>query len=123
MKRYSDNTVMNKLRSRSGETITETLVALLISALALVMLAGVIASSSRIVTRSRAKIQEYYSACNEMAELNEKTGTGAVKITGTEIGDSTDITEQVDYFKGSYGGQSGSSKDIYYYRKQKKQGD
>lgn len=53
--------VNNKLRSKSGESISETLVALLISALALVMLAGAIAAASRIVTKSRTQLKRYYN--------------------------------------------------------------
>ena len=122
----SGNSVMNKLSSRSGETITETLVALLISALARVMLAGVIASSSRIVTSSRAKIKEYYNACNTMAEMTQSTGAGVVTIKGSKI--DTSVTEQVSFFKANFGGtvnngQVTGGKDIYYYRIQQSQDD
>lgn len=42
-----------KLRGRAGESIAETLIALLISALALVMLAGAISSAANMITKSR----------------------------------------------------------------------
>ena len=48
-----------KLRSRAGETIGETLVALLISSLALLMLAGAVSAASRAVQQSKTKIEEY----------------------------------------------------------------
>lgn len=48
-----------KLRGRAGESIAETLIATLIAALALVMLAGAVASAARIVTTSREAIEEY----------------------------------------------------------------
>lgn len=50
----------NKLRNRVGESIGETLVALLIAALALLMLAGAVSSASKIVTRNKAAMEEYY---------------------------------------------------------------
>ena len=60
-----------KLRSRSGETIAETLIALLISALALVMLAGAVDAAARIIMKSEAKMQAYYQANNDLAEPGE----------------------------------------------------
>ena len=66
MHKHKITKIMNKLGSSSGESISETLVALLISALALVMLAGVIATSSRIVRKSRESMESYYDNCNEM---------------------------------------------------------
>ena len=48
-----------KLRGRAGESIAETLIATLIAALALVMLAGAVASAARIITTSRDAIEEY----------------------------------------------------------------
>lgn len=52
--------VFKKLRSRAGESIGETLIALLISALALLMLAGAVSSASRIVTRNKTAMEYYY---------------------------------------------------------------
>lgn len=69
------NKFNNKLRDRSGETISETLVALLVSALALVMLAGAIATASRIITTSRTKLKSYYDKNNAMVEMNDSTKT------------------------------------------------
>jgi len=51
---------LKKLRSRAGESIGETLIALLISALALLMLAGAVSSASRIVTRNKTAMEDYY---------------------------------------------------------------
>ena len=54
--------IRRKLRSRVGESIAETLVALLIAALALTMLAGAVSASSNIVTKSRTTLNNYYNA-------------------------------------------------------------
>lgn len=66
-----------KLRSRAGESIAETLVALLISALALVLLAGAITASTRIVRNSRAKLDEYYNKNETVAGMPAGSGTTA----------------------------------------------
>ena len=55
------NRIKAKLRGRTGESIAETLIATLIAALALVMLAGAVASAARIVTTSKKAIEEYQS--------------------------------------------------------------
>lgn len=52
--------MIKRLRSRAGESLAETLVALLISALALLMLAGAISAATRVVTHSTAKLTDYY---------------------------------------------------------------
>lgn len=80
-----------KLNSRSGETITETLVALLISALALVMLAAAISSAASVITRSREKLDAYYLE-NEKVINRVANGTNDITITLKEMNDN--ITQQ-----------------------------
>ena len=50
-----------KLRSRAGESIGETLIAMLVSALALLMLAGAVSSAANIVKKSNEAMSEVYS--------------------------------------------------------------
>ena len=69
------NQLKRKLRSHSGETFAETLVALLVAALALTMLAGAMAASSTLVSKSREKLDRYYSA-EEEALNAESSDTG-----------------------------------------------
>ena len=57
--------IQSKIRSCAGESIGETLIALLISALALIMLAGAISSAARIVTRNKSAMEEYYTGVNK----------------------------------------------------------
>lgn len=73
--------IVKKLKSRRGETITETLVALLIASIALVMLASMISSTSSIVTTSTKAMQEYYNANNRI--VSHETATSAEGGTGT----------------------------------------
>lgn len=58
-----------KLRSRSGETIAEVLIALLVSTIALVLLAGMLTSSTNIILRSTRAITSYYEASNDKLVL------------------------------------------------------
>lgn len=60
--------MVKKLRSTSGESIAETLVAVLIAALALLMLAGTVNSSSRIITKSQTNMERYYQVYNTLAD-------------------------------------------------------
>ena len=87
---------MNKLRNRAGESLSETLVALLISALALVMLAGAVTASTRIVNRSRDAMDDYYDANNSMALMQSATGTTTItlKVSGT----STAVDSATAYY-------------------------
>ena len=81
-----------KLNNRSGESISETLVALLISALALVMLAGAITSASRVIIKSRDKLDQYYD--NIDASLSS-AGTGGE--TATIVGGEGSAVQSKDY--------------------------
>lgn len=51
-----------KLRGKRGESIAETLIGLLISSLALVMLAGAVSSAANIVKNSRQAMRDYYES-------------------------------------------------------------
>jgi hypothetical protein len=80
----------HKLLNNTGETIAETLVALLISALALVMLAGAISSTAKMITTSDKKMGEYYS---KDATLVSQSGTDnlTVSIAGTGFTESRTV--------------------------------
>ncbi|MBR2528032.1 MAG: hypothetical protein IKE58_06155 [Blautia sp.] len=92
-----------KLNSQAGETIAETLISLLIAALALVMLAAAMSTSSGIIVRSREKLDEYYSANEEdsgvvIKKIGAGIGTGDIIVTDS----SSVIKEQnypITYFK------------------------
>ena len=91
--------IRKKLKSRSGESIGETLVALLISALALVMLAAAISAASGIVIRSRTKLDDYYKA-NETIVIQMTAGGTSGSITiKDESGSIADQSKDVTYYK------------------------
>ena len=69
------------ITSQKGESIAETLVALLISSLALVMLAGAITTTTRIVTSSQEKIKAYNEANNNLIDKDSSASTGSGDLT------------------------------------------
>lgn len=86
------NKIFKRLKSKSGETIGEVLVALLISSLALLMLAGAITSSTNLVEKSRKNQEKYYAANDYLNGDSDSTpeegtivqGSGTVTI-GNDI--------------------------------------
>lgn len=75
--------IRKKLKGKAGESLAEVLIALLIAALALTMLASVITSTSRMLTKSKEKMQKYDQANVSVAGMNG-TGTSGVSFTLTE---------------------------------------
>lgn len=80
----------NKITDQSGESLGEVLVALLVSSLALLMLAGVISASGKIMTQSKGKMTDYYKNSNLMVQHNSGS-TGTMIATLTEESTSSDI--------------------------------
>ena len=77
----------SKLKSTAGESIAEVLIALLIAALALTMLASVITTSARIITSSKAAMNEYYQERNGLDAGTSASGSLTLQIIKT--GDSS----------------------------------
>ncbi len=74
--------VINKLKSNSGESIAETLVAVLIAAVALLMLAGTVNTASNLISNSQDKLKQYYEANNNLEQRNGGTLGKKVTISG-----------------------------------------
>ncbi len=80
--------IRNKLKSRCGETLTETLASLLIIVPAMVMLAGAIVTAARINFEARKS-----EASNMPAFTYSNTGTGTIlKDSGAVDFTETSIT-------------------------------
>ncbi len=92
-----------KLHSQSGESIGETLVALLIGVLALVMLAGAISASSGVILKSRDKLGKYYDANEAVSGVVKMTSGGTPSDAGITI---TDLQNSI----------SGQSYKVTYYK-------
>ena len=78
-------TAIKKLHSQAGETIAETLIALLISALALVMLAGAISTAARLIDRSEDVMEKYYEGINGLGNPNQSSISMTLKESGTTV--------------------------------------
>ncbi len=70
----------DKLRDTRGETITETLAAVLIAAMAMIIFASMITASQRIITKSEAVMKDYYAGVSSMETAGTAAGTGTVTI-------------------------------------------
>ena len=87
-----------RLANRRGETLTEVLVAILISGLAILLLATTIAASVNMNLNTRNAFNRYYDAGKAIAELSDEIGEGTVTLmavdgdvsTAASISDSTD---------------------------------
>ena len=93
---------IEKIKSKAGESLAETLVALLIAAFAIVMLTGAISASFGVVVRSRKKIGEYYAKNEVDAGVVKMKGSGASgTMTITDGKGVIDIEDPyaVTYFK------------------------
>ena len=102
--------ITRKRSSKAGESIGETLVALLISALALVMLAGAVSAGMRVVTRSKDKMEVYYKVNNAVVahedNAPEINGTavngfskGTISVNITNLLPSSKTMPQIDCWK------------------------
>ncbi len=79
-----------KLRSRAGESLAETLVALLVAAVALVMLAGAVTAATGVIAKSQYKLDTYYGSAESMT--NRTSGTSfASGIQITDGSNSKDV--------------------------------
>lgn len=87
-----------KLKSRAGESIGETLVALLISALALVMLAGAISATGRMITASDKQLGKYYDGDKKLVTLTVSDGTlNSLTIKGEGTAAVQEVHNNVPY--------------------------
>lgn len=76
----------NKLKSKKGETITETLVSVLIAAAAMILFASMITSSQRILQKSENIMKDYYTGEAEMEAAMADGGTAGGSKTGVAAG-------------------------------------
>ena len=92
---------MKKLRSNKGESIAETLISLLIACVALIMLAGMITAATKLVSKSKTSMQDYYTENNSVATGSTTSGTGSsTTITiSTSPSSQLTITQDVTYYQ------------------------
>ena len=109
------NTMLKKLKSNSGESIAETLVAVLISAFALLMLAGTVNTASNLITKSQASLEAYYENTNTLADHTAgKISSFSVSVSGTAIQTWDSSTGKVTGYEITGGPILGSKKMASY---------
>ena len=79
-----EKAIFKKLKSKSGESISEVLVASLIVALAFVMVASLISASQQIIQKNDAKMKEYYAEKNAF-EAGDSVSTGQTNLEITNV--------------------------------------
>lgn len=75
--------IHNKLRSRGGETLTETLAAVLLVGLASVVLASMISAASRIRAQALERDEALYA---EIGAAESRTGSGSPESVTVTVG-------------------------------------
>ncbi len=78
-------TIKKKLSGKKGDSIAEVLIALLISSLALVMLAAMINSSDNMITYSKKKMSAYYSESAAFASPNVDGSQVTIAVKGVSM--------------------------------------
>ena len=76
---------LKKLKQKNGESLTETLVALLISVLALTLLASMIVVGNKITAESSEKMDSYYagnSSLSAASDTSDAEGEVSFSVTG-----------------------------------------
>ena len=104
-----------KLHSRAGETITEVLIALLVSALALTMLATMISSTVSMIQQSKESMKNYYDMSIVLEEQKTgTTGTASINTSGS-TGSTVSESASVNLYKNDF--FTSEEKKVYAYAK------
>ncbi len=97
------NRIYTKLKSRSGESLAETLVAVLVIALGSVMLASMVGAATKIATKSENTAARFYDASNRLEEyipgsddvppskLKASSGLTPIEVDGGNIAFKIDL--------------------------------
>lgn len=80
------NLIKRKINSRAGESIAESLISILLVALASIMFAGMVTASRNIINTSSRWMQDYYKAVSVINEATLSEGTkDGVAVGSTDI--------------------------------------
>ena len=83
--------ICKKLRSQTGESIAETLIAVLVIAVATMLLAGMITATNNMVRQSKEKANEYYQANTVLETFDGTVQSAEIKITAAVDPTDTDM--------------------------------
>ena len=81
---------MKKLKSRRGETLTETLASILIIALSAAILAGMVSAAARLSAKAKAADATFYQEI-QAAEVGSPGEAGSGIVTITAGGDTGSV--------------------------------
>ncbi len=84
--------IIKKIKQKSGESITETLVATLIAAMSMVIFASMVIASKNIIKDGNERIQTYYA---QNSKLTKKDS--GLKSASAELGFSTALINDSEY--------------------------
>ena len=75
--------IVDKLRGNAGESLAETLIAVLIIAVALTMLASMITSTSNLIKKGEETLNKYYTESEKLETFTGSTGGQTVSFTAS----------------------------------------
>ena len=106
------NRIINKIRSQAGESLSETLISLLVAALALTLLAGAVSSGANVITKSQEKLKVYYDDNETKIVQMSGAGNSEKKVTISSSGlENQDIP--IVYYENN---QFGDAKKVIAYK-------
>lgn len=88
--------IKEKLSSQKGESLSETLIGVLISAIALLLLASMITAGTRIVRKSMTNMNNFYTDVSGIESEDADfvvSGTNKLKITMNNV-EKTPVTNE-----------------------------
>ena len=92
--------IRSKLRARSGESLAEVLVALLIIALSSMLLAAMVQTAGGINISVRERDAAFYEELSDAEAHTGETAQGKVKISGQGLGPGGSISVTVSTYGG-----------------------
>lgn len=105
--------IVKKIKNNKGESIAETLIALLVSALGIMLLAGMIQTSSKLITNSNDRISKYVEQENAIVEYSGTPTSGTISLSpsnnltaAVKINSEESSSVSVDYYVMEYGGKN-----------------
>jgi type II secretory pathway component PulJ len=93
---------MRKLKKRAGETLIETLAAILIVSLASVVLVQTVITSAQIGAKSGGADKRFSEALTAAEKADAPKGSGTVTIAG----EGNSVSATVNFYGGGSGNQS-----------------
>ena len=100
---------VKRLRSTKGESISEVLIALLISTLGIMLLAGMINASANMITKSKDKIKDYVAKENGIVAQSSSGAVGVVSFMKEDNSGTIKLNEEetveVKYYENDEAGK------------------